>query len=140
MISGYGSERHARDRCTPAGTPALPPSAAHCRDRAHRQSQRLRGRAQPTQPALSKALKEVEAMLGFRLFNRGARGLQKTAQGEIVMHGAILMLREVEHLHAEARSAGPDGRVAGILRLGAPAFLSVSLLPRVMARLAAASP
>ena len=62
-----------------------------------------------TQPALSKALKEVEAMLGFRLFNRGARGLQKTAQGEIVMHGAILMLREVEHLHAEARSAGPDG-------------------------------
>jgi LysR family transcriptional regulator of abg operon len=93
-----------------------------------------------TQPALSKALKEVEAMLGFRLFNRGARGLQKTAQGEIVMHGAILMLREVAHLHAEARSAGPDGRVAGILRLGAPAFLSVSLLPRVMARLAAASP
>src|SRR3984893_9585838 len=92
-----------------------------------------------TQPALSKALKEVEAMLGFRLFNRGARGLQKTAQGEIVMHGAILMLREVEHLHAEARSAGPDGRVAGILRLGAPAFLSVSLLPRVMARLAAAA-
>jgi LysR family transcriptional regulator, regulator of abg operon len=87
-----------------------------------------------TQPALSKALKEVEAMLGFRLFNRGARGLQKTVQGEIVMHGAVLMLRELEHLHAEARSAGPDGRVAGILRLGAPAFLSISLLPRVMAR------
>ncbi|MDQ8732185.1 LysR family transcriptional regulator [Bradyrhizobium sp. LHD-71] len=93
-----------------------------------------------TQPALSKALKEIEAMLGFPLFNRGARGLQKTLQGEIVMHGAILLLRELQHLHAEAQFAGPDGRVAGILRLGAPAFLSVSLLPRVVARLAAASP
>src|SRR5437868_6925656 len=67
-----------------------------------------------TQPALSKALKEVEALLGFRLFDRGARGLQKTVQGEIVMHGAILLLRELAHLHAEARSVGPDGRVAGI--------------------------
>src|SRR5215468_9712831 len=83
-----------------------------------------------TQPALSKALKEVEAMLGFPLFSRGARGLQKTSQGEIVMHGATLLLRELQHVHAEAQSAGPDGRIAGILRLGAPAYLSASLLPR----------
>src|SRR5215467_6987729 len=62
-----------------------------------------------TQPALSKALKEVEAMLGFRLFDRGARGLQKTVQGDIVMNGAILMLRELEHLYAEARSARAAG-------------------------------
>ena len=79
-------------------------------------------------------------MLGFPLFSRGARGLQKTLQGGIVMHGATLLLRELQHLHAEARSAGPGGKVAGILRLGAPAFLSVSLLPRVVARLTAASP
>ncbi len=93
-----------------------------------------------TQPALSKALKEVEDMLGFPLFTRGARGLQKTVHGAIVMHGATLLLRELGHIHAEAREAGPHGHVAAILRLGSPAFLAVNLLPKVVARLAAASP
>lgn len=93
-----------------------------------------------TQPALSKALKEVEEILGFPLFIRGAGGLQKTLQGGIVMHGATLLLRELQHVHAEANAAGPNGRVAAILRLGAPAFLSFSLLPRIVARLTTASP
>lgn len=93
-----------------------------------------------TQPALSKALKEIEELLGFALFNRGARGLQPTPQGRIVMRGATLLLNELRHFHAEAVLAGPEGRFAATLRLGAPAFLAVSLLPAVVTRLATSAP
>lgn len=93
-----------------------------------------------TQPAMSKALKEVEGLLGIPLFTRGARGLQKTVQGTIVMQGANLMLRDLSHMQAEAYAAGPEGRIAATLRLGTSAFLAVSLIPRVIAHLAAADP
>ena len=93
-----------------------------------------------TQPAMSKALREIEGMLGFALFTRGARGLQKTAQGAIVMHGATLILKELLHLQAEAAAAGPEGRIAAMLRIGTGAFLAVTLLPRVIAHLASARP
>lgn len=93
-----------------------------------------------TQPALSKSLKEVESMLGFPIFSRSSRGLQKTIQGEIVMQGASLLIRELQHIHVEAMSAGRSGQVGGILRLGAPAFLSLTFVPRVVAQLAKATP
>jgi LysR family transcriptional regulator, regulator of abg operon len=93
-----------------------------------------------TQPALSKALKEIEDMLGFMVFDRGPRGLRKTAQGAIVAQGASLLLRELRHLHAEAISAGGEGKLSGILRLGTSGFLAVGFLPIVVARLGAASP
>lgn len=93
-----------------------------------------------TQPALSKALKEVEGMLGFEIFHRGTRGLQKTAQGTIVVNGAMLMIRELMHLHAEAEVAGSDGGLAAVLRLGTSAFLAVGLLPQVIAKLTALAP
>ncbi|XXQ56132.1 LysR family transcriptional regulator [Xenophilus aerolatus] len=41
-----------------------------------------------TQPALSKALGEVESAFGFKLFTRGARGLTPTPQGALVVQGA----------------------------------------------------
>lgn len=93
-----------------------------------------------TQPALSKALKEVEDMLGFRVFDRGPRGLQKTVQGEVVVNGAALLLRELLHLQEEAKVAGSAGDVSAVLRLGTSAFLAVGLLPPVIARLTALEP
>ena len=83
-----------------------------------------------TQPALSKALKEVEGMLGFAVFDRGSRGLQKTAQGAVVVQGALLMLRELQHVQVEAEAAGAQG-VSGLLRLGTSAFIALSRLPGV---------
>lgn len=88
-----------------------------------------------TQPALSKALKEVEGMLGFEIFHRGTRGLQKTEQGTIVVNGAMLMIRELIHMHTEAEVAGSDGNLAAVLRLGTSAFLAVGLLPPVIKKL-----
>jgi LysR family transcriptional regulator, regulator of abg operon len=89
-----------------------------------------------TQPALSKALREIEDMLGFLVFERGPRGLQKTPQGRVVVQGAALLLRELMHLQAEAEATGADGSLAAVLRLGTSAFLAVGLLPPVIARLA----
>lgn len=90
-----------------------------------------------TQPALSKALKEIEDIMGFAVFNRGARGLQVTVQGSVVTRGAKLLLEELRHVHAEALAAGPEGRVSAILRLGAPAYLTSTVVPKIISRLVA---
>jgi DNA-binding transcriptional LysR family regulator len=93
-----------------------------------------------TQPALSKSLSELEGSFGFQLFRRTTRGLEKTAQGAVVMEGAARLLRELQHVHAEAQAVGGDGRAAGILRLGASAFLSVTLMPEVVRKLTRGEP
>jgi len=86
-----------------------------------------------TQPALSKALTEIEGAFGFALFSRTARGLAPTAQGEVVLRGAALLLQELAHLRAEAATA--DHFTANI-RIGAPPFVAQGYLPEVVARLA----
>lgn len=93
-----------------------------------------------TQPALSKALKEMEGMLGFALFTRTARGLARTAQGAVFIHGAHLLLDEMRHVRDEANAAGPDARAAAVLRIGAPPFVAMSILPAVLLKLAARVP
>lgn len=84
-----------------------------------------------TQPALSKALSEVEGAFGFPLFVRGARGLTPTPRGEIAIRGAALLLEELAHVGAEA-SADPAETV---VRIGAPPFLAQAYLPAVLVRL-----
>jgi LysR family transcriptional regulator of abg operon len=88
-----------------------------------------------TQPALSKALKEIEDMLGFAIFHRGSRGLQKTTQGTVIVHGALLLLRELQHVHEEAKAADSNANIAAVLRLGTSAFIAVGLLPPIVSRL-----
>ena len=90
-----------------------------------------------TQPALSKALSEMEGAFGFALFTRNARGLLPTQQGESVIRGAALMLQELAHTHDEATALpGASTRI----RLGAPPFLAQGLLPGVLARLLKSQP
>ncbi|MBB3180456.1 LysR family transcriptional regulator [Variovorax sp. Sphag1AA] len=84
-----------------------------------------------TQPALSKALGEVESAFGFPLFTRSARGLAPTPRGEIAIRGAVLLLEELAHLGAEA-SAEP---AVTVLRVGAPPFVAQGYLPEVFSRL-----
>ncbi|MBO9352565.1 LysR family transcriptional regulator [Bordetella petrii] len=85
-----------------------------------------------TQPALSKALTEIESAFGFPLFARGARGLTPTAQGSVVLRGATLLLQELTHLRAEAEAAG---RFGATVRIGAPPFVAQVYLPGIIARL-----
>lgn len=90
-----------------------------------------------SQPALSKALAEVERAFGFSLFTRNARGLIPTTQGEIAIRGGILLLQELEHMHNEA-AAGSSTQLQ--VRIGAPPFVAQGFLPGVLARLSRSEP
>lgn len=85
-----------------------------------------------TQPALSKALAEIENAFGFPLFFRSARGLTPTVQGEAVLRGARLLLKELAHLRSEAVTAD---RFQAKIRVGAPPFVAQTYLPAVVAKL-----
>lgn len=85
-----------------------------------------------TQPAVSKALREVEVVLGITLFSRTARGLTPTAAGASTIRSATWMLAELEHARREAL----DGEHATtIVRIGAPPFVAQTFLPDVFKRL-----
>jgi LysR family transcriptional regulator, regulator of abg operon len=90
-----------------------------------------------TQPALSKALAEIEGAFGFALFTRTARGLTSTAQGAVALRGAALLLAELAHLGREV-AAGESA--AATVRIGAPPFVAQGYLPEVLARLAQRDP
>jgi LysR family transcriptional regulator, regulator of abg operon len=84
-----------------------------------------------TQPALSKALGEIESAFGLPLFERHARGLAPTARGRLALQGAALLLAQLAHLQQEVVADEP----AVLLRLGAPPFVAHGYLPAVLARL-----
>lgn len=90
-----------------------------------------------TQPALSKALGEIEAGFGFRLFDRSARGLVPTDRGKAALRGATLLLEELAHVQQEVASS----EVAMMtLRVGAPPFVAHGYLPPVLAWLVRRDP
>lgn len=90
-----------------------------------------------TQPALSKALAEVESAFGLPLFTRTARGLTPTPQGRAALRGARLLLEELAHVQDEASAAAC---AAAVVRIGAPPFVAHGHLPAMIARLAVATP
>lgn len=85
-----------------------------------------------TQPALSKALAEIESAFGFALFTRTTRGLTPTAQGAVALRGAVLLMEELAHLRREA--AAGEQAIAS-LRIGAPPFVAQGYLPPILTTL-----
>lgn len=87
-----------------------------------------------TQPAVSKALKELEAILGARLYERSVRGVVPTAAGVTAARGAKLLLAELGLLAKEVHEA--DTQVNVSVRIGITSYLGGSVLPQALARLA----
>ena len=86
-----------------------------------------------TQPAVSKALSELERGLGLSLFERSARGVNPTAYGECMIRHARSVLGGLALARDELRGLmlGTSGKVAvGALPAAAPALLpdAVALL------------
>ncbi|QCI66596.1 LysR substrate-binding domain-containing protein [Phreatobacter stygius] len=81
-----------------------------------------------SQPAATRMLKEVEAILGVVLFDRTRRGVTPTLYGEALLRRARLILAELRHMHEEllALAGGVEGRVA----VGTLLAASATLLPR----------
>jgi len=91
-----------------------------------------------TQPAVSLALSELEKGLGFKLFDRTARGVQPNAYGECLIRQARVMLNTLAQTRDELRAllSGASGRTA----LGAMPAMTSALVPQALAALKRVSP
>lgn len=91
-----------------------------------------------TQPAVSKALAEIEQAVGLRLFDRSARGTVPTPYGESVVRFARSVLADFERTREELASMASGAR--GRARVGAMVVATPVLLARAVAALKARSP
>jgi len=86
--------------------------------------------AHVTQPTLSAGIKELEAILGATLVERGARGASLTPAGEAAVSRARIVLTEAEDLVHMARAAGEP--LSGPFRLGVIPTIAPFLLPKAL--------
>lgn len=80
-----------------------------------------------TQPAVTLQIKALEEALGVRLFDRSARGISLTAQGELLLSYA----RQMAALASEAEKAlgAAEGNLSGDLSIGASTTIAQYVLP-----------
>ncbi len=91
-----------------------------------------------SQPALTKSLHELEAILQLRLFERHARGVRPTEAGLACVRCARRVLAELRRLDEDLDLlSSPDG---GVVALGALPVAATGVLPGALARLRAAHP
>lgn len=83
-----------------------------------------------TPPAISKAVKRLEADLGTALFVRTTRRVALTPAGETLRAHAERILRQVDELRSELD--GQSAPVRGALRIAAMEVFSTRLLPDVL--------
>ena len=103
----------------------------------HGSLQKAAGVLSITQPAVSKTLKELEALLAVRLFERGRRGAVLTRSGDAFARHAgasVSALREAVASVAPTRPQGSEVVTLGVLPTVAP-----QLMPALLLQLDAAS-
>ena len=85
-----------------------------------------------SQPAISKAVRELERQVSTQLLVRTARGITLTEQGKALLSHARALFgeeRAAEEALAEYRGLG-----RGTLRLGSSLTVASYFLPRILAR------
>ena len=96
---------------------------------------RASGRSKAT---LSRRIAEFEEALGVRLIERGARSLELTEAGQLLLARAETPMRELAEAVAQVKE-GVD-RPRGLLRIAAPLVFSQMALGRIAARFQASYP
>ena len=91
-----------------------------------------------TQPSLSRLIHDMEVRLGLPLFERHSKGMVLTAAGEGFLPHARLLLFEMAQ--ANEMFDALKGLRRGVVRLGAVAAVTRTIVPKAAARLLAASP
>lgn len=91
-----------------------------------------------SQPALSMQMRELEALVGAPLIERGARRIRLTALGETFVERGRDILRAVDELGGLARASRDP--MTGPLRLGVIPTVAPYLLPGLMQALGARFP
>ncbi|GAB3494790.1 LysR substrate-binding domain-containing protein [Curvibacter fontanus] len=91
-----------------------------------------------TQPAVSLALGELERGLGFKLFDRTARGVQPNVYGVCLINHAREMLRTLAKARDDLRAlrSGASGKTT----LGALPAMTPALVPKALLRLKQQAP
>ncbi|WP_207485492.1 LysR substrate-binding domain-containing protein [Arenibaculum pallidiluteum] len=89
-----------------------------------------------TQAAVSQQIRRLEEVIGQRVFERDAKGVRLTPDGEVLLAYARRMLT----LNDEAMAVMLRGTRAASVRIGTPDDYAVMLLPPVLARFAEAYP
>ena len=85
-----------------------------------------------TQPAVSKALSDLERLLGVRLLDRAAGGVMPTSYGEALLRHANVMFDELRRVNLDlAHLADP---AVGALRIACPEFIAAGILPIALER------
>lgn len=91
-----------------------------------------------TQPAVSKALGEMEKGLGMKLFERASRGIVPTVYGECLVRHARAVLNELHQAGDELR--GLESGALGRITVGVLSNVIPALLPQSIALLNKRSP
>ncbi|HIV69464.1 MAG TPA: LysR family transcriptional regulator [Candidatus Aquabacterium excrementipullorum] len=91
-----------------------------------------------TQPAITKAIKDLEAELGIVLLVRQTRGVTLTPEGQTLLARARLIVRELER--AEEDMGLLKGQRGGKLVIGVTPLAGLTIVPKAFARFRQAWP
>lgn len=79
------------------------------------------------QPAISKSIKKLESEVGLLLFNRAERKVSLTAEGEVLLKHAEVILDQLAHAKAEMEEL--SGLKKGEVRIGLPSMVGSYYFP-----------
>src|SRR5271155_1008859 len=83
-----------------------------------------------SQPAISKAIADLEHTLGVRLLDRGPRGIEPTVYGSALVRRGLAAFDELRQAVGEIEFIAKPS--AGEVRIGCNESLSAALLPAVI--------
>ena len=84
-----------------------------------------------SQPAVSQAIRDIEASIGLKLFDRGPKGLLPTPEGQVLAEHVRRAMAELES--AEAEISELTGMLRGHVDIGALSLGRTSILPKAIA-------
>ncbi|WP_329208526.1 LysR family transcriptional regulator [Streptomyces sp. NBC_00683] len=84
-----------------------------------------------SQPALTKQIKQLETLLGVRLFTRSRAGMALTEAGRTLAAGVPALLADWERMFRDTKTTA--GRSARVLRIGTLASAANEDTPRIIA-------
>jgi DNA-binding transcriptional LysR family regulator len=86
-----------------------------------------------TQPAVSKAIGELERMLGVRLLDRNPQGVEPTVYGRVLLKRGVAIFDEIQQGMKEIEFLADP--TAGEVRIGCGEAFAAGLLPAIIERL-----